>query len=516
MKLDRYIENDKSRFETVVPEGNLHLLTLTQIQEREWLLGIIKANDEHDLFFEQSIKKELLHTVSFMKSIVPALTIGILKRGVVRKNKRLNYILQFKELVQVRNNIEKGSFAYDTLLFRQGAFRVLQNKSHLANLVCLAILFGDEFIDGIAVNHGKKNIQAILQNETINHHLQYRHKDNRLELFYEFDIRDMLPAEVLESLNDKYEITYSDFYSHLLYLLSEMNIYLNRLNKATAQQAAILICRVCNQCFDTYKMDIAEFDPGYSIGHLLEYQQKKDDEIIHVLLDLRAVLLNKRVQDYRSQFSSWSTLVRSMQIYDDMQDVDSDCHYQMNFVCYFARNYFPREWNWLQDNLSLLREKHGLEKHFLVSLHMPGAVILCMQYAKYIITGNLNWVQKKITCYLWKKNWFGWNNPVFVKKEEPFSAIQENIILTIPKKLEGILSAVFSVKDSLVNNDMRYAHLIDTAFLDKALQEDLLRSMKRKDRYFIKNAFFDYSLHRKAELARIWLLKHGLDMEPVC
>ncbi|HVX51553.1 MAG TPA: hypothetical protein VHB48_15430, partial [Chitinophagaceae bacterium] len=80
-------------------------------------------------------------------------------RKHIRKNKRLNYILQFKELLQVRNNIEKGSFAYDTLLFKQSAWQVFKNSSHLANLVCLAILFGDEFIDGIAQEHGKHNIR---------------------------------------------------------------------------------------------------------------------------------------------------------------------------------------------------------------------------------------------------------------------------------------------------------------------------------------------------------------------
>ncbi len=491
----------------------LHSLSDTEISEREWLLNIISTNDEFDLFFNQSVKKELLHFVSFVQTMVMAFFAGLWVRWAVRRNKRLNHILQFRELLQVRNNIEKGSFAYDTLLFRQPAFRILQNKSHLANLVCLAILFGDEFIDGIAVNYGKRNIVALLQNDAINHDLQYRDTENGLELFYPFDIRDLLPRHVLDATNEKYGITYHDFYNHLLFLLSEMNMNLNKLDRVTAAKSAVLICRVCNKCFDTYKMDIADFDPTYLLGHLLEYHQKKDDDIIHVLLELRAVLLKKDLASYRPKFSSWSTMVRSMQVYDDMQDVESDCNYQMNFVCYFARNYFPGEWNWLQEHTDLLHLTPGVQKHLLINLYMPGSVILSMQYAKNITTGNLKWVQKKITCYLWKKNWFGWNNPLLNNKNDPFSMLRDSNTLTIQKKLEIMQATIFAVKDSLVSNDMRYAHIIDTAFLDNQLKADLFISMNRTDRYFLKNAFFDFPLHRKAALARIWLLKHGQDME---
>lgn len=483
----------------------LHTLTDEEIREKEWLLSMMQENSQRELSFNGSLWEECYRFASFAGTILPSFAAGLATRRMVRNNKRLNQILQFRELLPVRNNIEKGSFAYDCLLFKQPAFRIFQNRSHLANLVCLAILFGDEFIDGIAVKHGKQRIQSILSNGNINYYLQFRTSESGVELFYEFDIRDMLPGSVLNATNEKYGISYSEFYNHLLFLLAEMNLHLNKLKGEKALQAAALICSVCNKCFDTYKMDVVDFTNEYSFNHLLGYHQKKDDEIIHVLLKLRALLLDRDTLVYEKQFANWSTMVRSMQLYDDMQDAAVDCDYQMNFICYFARVHFTNEWNWLQENKYVLNQAYGIKKHQLVNENMPGSVMLCTQYARSIIQQNLNWIQKKITGYLWKKNWFGWDNPVMHEEGSIMKEDGEDGIKT-GEKITALLNNFLDVRNTLISEDMIYAHLIDAAFMYEDLKVNLCRFLGRKQWYLLTNHLFDYPILKKSEIARRWVI----------
>jgi hypothetical protein len=482
----------------------LHILSDTEIKEREWMLNLIVENNQQDILYKESTKKEILHFARFINTMILAFPAGLATRKYIRRNPQLNHILQFKELLPVRNNIEKGSFAYDTLLFGQSFISILQNKSHLANLVCLAILFGDEFIDGIAVTYGKESTQKILDNTEVNYYLQYKDTVAGPEIFYEFDIRKMLPAEVLSARNAKYGISYTEFYDHLLFLLAEMNRHLSKLNKAKAKEAAALICKACNRCFDTYKIDVAEFDINYSLEHLLSYQQKKDDDIINVLLQLRGTLLNKQHNKYQQQFGSWSTMVRSMQLYDDMQDVDGDYNYQMNFICYFARNHFKKEWLWLEYNTKTLQNANGIHRHLLICIHMPSSVMLLMEYNKNIIQKNLNWVQKKITAYLWKKNWLGWKNEQLAY--DCGAAFGKNY-LTVKDKLVFLQEKIVAVKESMITEEMQYSHLLHTALIDPQLKEDFFEGITKKEKYFLKNSLFDYPLQKKQVLTQRWLLR---------
>lgn len=492
---------------------DLHSLDAHAMAEREWVLQLLAGNQERDLLSNQDLWEELKQFGGFLHSIVFSFGAGMIMRKLVRRNKRLNYILQFKELQQVRSNIEKGSFAYDSLLFGLKPWQVLQNKSHLANLVCLAILFGDEFIDGIAQLYGKEAVREILANPKIDFSLRYKLSPNGSTLYYEFDIRKLLPHWVLDTVNEKYGISYRDFYAHLLFLLEEMNLQFAKLYEHQIATAASLICKVCNLCFDTYKTDIAQFSNQYSIAQLLQYQQRKDDQIIQVLLELRCVLLNKHVKTYRPQFANWSLMVRSMQVYDDLQDLAQDHGYQMNFVCYFANQFFKKEWNWLQDNQALLAGLKGMDQAMMVSLHMPASTMLCMQYAKHMVQGNLSWVQQKITGYLWKKNWFGWDKDLPLAERAAFAAIarmQGKHDLTLLEKVQLLQEKMVSVKDPLISEDLRFAHIADTAFLDHELCQHFLSSLSRKDRYLIQHQFFSFPIQQKAALVKRWLLQLGL------
>ena len=466
---------------------------------------MLQENNLHDNTFTYNLPGELLSFFQFTARMLCAFPIGIYMRNRIRKNKRLNYILQFKELLQVRNNIEKGSFAYDTLLFKQSPLQIFKNKSHLANLVCLAILFGDEFIDGIAVQYGKRNIQKLLSHNEIDYTLRYKNIPAGYELYYSFDICNLLPQHILESINPKYGITYKAFYGHLLFLLTEINIHLNKLGEEKAEEAAQLICKVCNRCFDTYKADITEFNEGYSLTELLRYQKTKDDDVIQVLLTLRAVLLGKKQLLFQKQFGSWSSMVRSMQLYDDMQDVASDCGFQMNVLCYFAKNYFIEEWQWLQQNKLRLQKLTGLALHSSISLYMPGSCILTHQYARNIAATRLNWVQKKIQNYLWCKNWLGYKNPLLNANGFCLSEVINKKDNSIPLKLYFIQKQAMQIDNPFITYEMKLAHIMDVALFDDELKKLFFKKLTEKEKYFLNSCYLEFPVSEKAALIKRFL-----------
>jgi hypothetical protein len=321
-------------------------------------------------------------------------------------------------------------------------------------------------------------------------------------LYYAFDICEVLPNKVLESTNIKYDITYKAFYGHLQFLLQEMNDHLGKLDEQKAEEAAQLICKACNKCFDTYKADINEFDDNYTLTDLLQYQKTKDDDIIQVLLTLRAVLLDKKQLQYQKQFSSWSSMVRSMQLYDDMQDVAGDCDFQMNILCYFAKNYFTTEWLWLQQQKERLQKCSGLLLHSTIATQMPASCMMAMQYARNIAHTKLTWVQRKIQNYLWRKNWLGFNNPLLNEKGFCLSAVMNKTVSSIPMKLHYIQKLVMQTESSFITSDMKWAHIIDIALMDKELKSFLLKKMSRKEKYFITSCFLEFPVEQKAAIAK--------------
>ncbi len=487
---------------TIIPSLYNKLSDTYSSSDEEILQELLQNNLKNEAKQKYSLQKELRNFLKFSSTMVWAFPVGLYTRWRIRQNKQLNYILQFRELLSVRNNIEKGSFAYDTLLFNQSPYQLLKNKSHLANLVCLAILFGDEFIDGIATEYGKQNIQTILENNSFNYYLQYRVFNGKIELYYEFDICEVLPKNILETTNNKYEINYQAFYQHLQFLLSDMNCHLNKLDAEKAESAAILICKACNKCFDTYKADINEFNENYTLLNLLEYQKTKDDDIIQVLLTLRAVLLDKKQLQYQKQFSSWSSMVRSMQLYDDMQDVATDCDFQMNTLCYFAKNYFTAEWQWLQQYKATLPQLNGLALHSTVALYMPCSSMMLMQYARNIAHDKLSWVQCKIQNYLWRKNWLGFNNYLLNPQGFCLSEVMYKKNISIPLKLHFIKTQIMQVTDAFITEDMKWAHMIDIVLMDEELKNHLFAKITRKQKYFLTSCYIEYALKEKAALAQ--------------
>jgi hypothetical protein len=364
----------------------------------------------------------------------------------------------------------------------------------------LAILFGDEFIDGIAGCYGKQNVKKIMHDKNNSFYLQYRKNEHTVELFYPINICTLLPQNILDTYNDKYTITYNDFYAHLQFLLAEMNRELQDLPSLVAVEAARLITVVCNKCFDTYKVDIEAYTPDYDWNKLLQYQQSKDDEIVKTLLQLRCTLLQKKTEKYASQYESWAYMIRSMQIYDDIQDVALDKYYQMNFVGYFAKNFFIQEWNWLTDNARTITTITGIELHCLIAVNMPFSVMLCLQYNKNISHKNLSWVQLKIQSYLWRKNWMGIHNPLL----PPTDAASVDI-MALQQKL-------FFYQQDLLTEQMLYAYITDVALLEERWRKILFSIAGKKESYFLKNCYTIYPDYKKAVLAKKLLAHHnGVD-----
>lgn len=470
------------------------------IESERVIVHMLQENASFDARFTCKSIKELCHFFRFTASMMVAFPIGIYMRKKIRKNKRLNHIMQFKELQQVRNNIEKGSFAYDTILFKQSPLQLFKNKGHLANLVCLAILFGDEFIDGVANAYGRENIQKVLSNSDLSYYLHHKKTGNGYELFYEFDICDVLPLQVQESINKKYGITYKAFYCHLQFLLNEMNLHLNKLDPEKAAEAAQLICKVCNRCFDTYKSDINEFDENHSLEDLLQYQKNKDEDIIQILLTLRAVLLGKKQLQYQKSFGSWGSMVRIMQLYDDMQDVAVDCDFQMNTLAYFAKNHFINEWDWLQKNKVMVLELTGMKLHGTVCYYMPASCIMTLQYARNITHKRLSWVQRKIQHYLWRKNWLGLNNPLLADSD--IADIIDKNEKSIPLKFHYIKKQLLKIESPLITEEMKWAFMTDIALLDQELKNHIFKNITRKEKYLLLSCYLEFPIHHKAALSK--------------
>jgi hypothetical protein len=451
--------------------------------------SIIQKGITTDEQFKFSITNELRSFIGSLIKTLFALPVAFAQRTIVRQNKQLQTILQLKPLQKTRDYIEKGSFAYNTLLFNQKPWHFLQNKTHLANLVCLAILFGDEFLDGIAHEFGKENVAKILLNDKVNLQLQYKQQNNNVVLYYGFDIRKLLPNNILFAVNKKYGITYNEFYDHLLFLLQYINTHLNKQPNSKKQEIASLIVKVCNNCFKTYGADVYNVNLNYNWEHLVNYQKSKDDNIINMLLAIRASLLNKNKTKYSSQYSNWAYMVRSMQVYDDMQDIADDCDYQMNFLAFFAKTYFKNEWDWLHNHKIRLSKISTQDLQRQIALHMPCAMMMCMQYNKNLVSENLNWVQQKILNYLWCKNWIQWNH-------------NDSNEIDTKNAIDNITAAILPIEHKNITTNMKYAHVLDSLLLYPQLRNVVLKKISYKEKYLLKSHYTTLPMYYKARLAK--------------
>jgi hypothetical protein len=177
----------------------------------------------------------------------------------------------------------------------------------------------------------------------------------------------------------------------------------------------------------------------------------------------------------------------------------------MNVLCYFARNYFIQEWQWLQQNKLRLQKLKGLALHSTVSLYMPGSCILIYQYARNIAVTKLSWVQKKIQNYLWCKNWLGYKNELVNPGVFCLSEIMKKNTAGITQKLHFIQQLVMQVNHPFITRDMKLAHIMDIALFDDGLKKFLFRELKEKEKYFLNSCYLEFPIAEKAALMQRFL-----------
>lgn len=298
--------------------------------------------------------------------------------------------------------IQKGSFAYNTLFLKISPFR--RSKTDLADITTLALFFGDEFIDGIAAAAGKPFIRQLVNKNPSRFYLQTKIKEGHVTLCYRVDLKRLLPPEIMQQVNAKYQISYEQFNELLEQFLGLMNEYLYRFPFPQAQKAAAKITDTCNTCFDSFLHDVNSCygqDDISKVREVLFFHETKTAYMQKKLLELRCILVNKEEAMSSIQSPGWLDIMRVIQIYDDIHDPVMDDGFQDNLLLSIACHYFPEESNWFCTNKHILADTKN--QALLLSLYMPCSTEYCLQLASDKIMA-MNWEQQKIMHYLLFKN----------------------------------------------------------------------------------------------------------------
>ncbi len=315
------------------------------------------------------------------------------------------FLISCKKLpgfTQLLNTIQKGAFAYNSLFLSLSPLR--RQATDLADITTLSLFFGDEFIDGLAETAGKNFIQELINNQPERFYLCKKTEKNKVCLYYQFDVRQLLPEKTLLQVNPKYKINYQEFYELLLHFLEFINECLDELPLEKAEKAADKIANACNTCFKSFLHDLRDCyyqSNLQDVASVLHFHETKTAYMQEKLLELRCFLAGKEEMMQSVQTRGWLNIMRVIQVYDDIQDMIIDEGLQDNIVLSVACHYFPGEWKWFCENKNLLL--HNRHRLMLLSLYMPCSMEYCMQLAGEKIK-TMNWEQQKIMHYLVLKN----------------------------------------------------------------------------------------------------------------
>jgi hypothetical protein len=389
-------------------------------------------------------------------------------------------------------NICKGSFAYNTFLFRISTIRKNYNNTFLADLTCLALLFGDEFIDGICNEIGKEKIRQLLKENGNTFYLSVNNESAFPELEYSFDLYSLIPERVWELKNEKYRISYKGFYELLKTLLELINNRLKKLDRSIATTSAVKIKEACDLCFDTFIHDVKDTPVQLHYHEMIPpiyWHEKKNRSIQLKLLELRAILLNKQIGSFEKDFRGWLDIISTMQVYDDMQDCRSDDQFQDNLLLAFASANFPQEMEWFHENKRKILDDE--QWRIQVSMNMPCASYLCIKFTKDKMTGGMNWTQKKICNYLWRNNWFNSTTNTGKRNKKETS-----------NRLYEIIEKAFPVYELTGSEAEWKSYAFEIAFHDRELKKYILLKTNWLKRYFLHCNFIQMNSIEKTELIK--------------
>lgn len=391
------------------------------------------------------------------------------------------------------DNICKGSFAYNTFLYRKPAFSKNYHNSFLADLTCLALLFGDEFIDGICNETGKATVRQLLKENGTRFYLNIKKKGSGYpELEYSFDLYKLIPKQLWEIKNEKYGITYREFYELLKELLNLMNDRLCKMDRLIAVKSGIKIKEACDLCFDTFIHDVKDIPVQVYYKGLIPpttWHEKKNRSIQLKLLELRCVLFNESINRFEKRFNGWLDIISTMQVYDDMQDCRADDHFQDNLLLAFASGNFPEEMKWFHENKMKFYDDEQWRMH--VSMNMPCSAYLCTKFTKDRVMANMNWVQKKICNYLWKNNWF-----------KPAASFDKKSKSETAKRFNEVLHKTLPVYQLTKSETEWKSYALEISFHESQLRKYILSKASFRKRYFLFFNFLLMSSFEKTELVK--------------
>lgn len=315
-----------------------------------------------------------------------------------RKFSRSAFMISCKKLPgfsELWEMIQKGSFAYNTLYL--GLNPVYRSAADLADITTLALFFGDEFIDGIMATSGKLFMKKLMAENTHRFYLIVKTGSGKIKLQYAFDVNKLIPQAALGHVNEKYGISYLEFYKLLQHFLELINKRLAMLPASKGERAAFKIAEACNTCFESFLHDVNSDSCNEirAIPEVIHFHELKTAYMQKKLLELRCILVEKETG--AEKINGWMDMMRVIQVYDDIQDIINDDGEQDNIVLSAAYHLFHPEWEWLRANRHLLKEEHNAS--LLLSLYMPCSIAYCMQMAAEKIS-RLDWEQQKIMHYI--------------------------------------------------------------------------------------------------------------------
>jgi len=388
---------------------------------------------------------------------------------------------EMREFDKLWATIQKGAFAYNNLFLGLSPFR--RHDTDLADITTLALFFGDEFIDGLAAATGKPFIQKLIEDNDRQFHLHKKLNGKKVSLQYRFRIDQLLPPEILNQHNKKYDVSYQKFYQLLHHFLYLMNEYLGKLSFEKANKVADRIAESCNTCVASFLHDV--HDNSSDRGHLnneasvLHFHESKTAYMQEKLLELRCTLADKEQAMFSVQIPGWLDVMRVVQIYDDIQDMIIDDGLQDNLVLSTAYHYFPSEWSWFCSRKNKLKLQN--EQHLLLSLYMPCSLQHCMQLAADKIK-TMNWEQQKVMHYLLLKNKY----LVYRENFFPEDDFLFNFYWHIKNKMDHL--SVESIK----------SFVVDTCTHLKETRRGLLKNVDPSTAYQLRYNLFLLSHHEKA------------------
>jgi len=382
--------------------------------------------------------------------------------------------------------IQKGSFAYNTLFLGIIPIHRSSSRTDLADITTLALFFGDEFIDGIRLSAGKDFFLKLLNNNAEQFYLRKTINDKKVRVEYSFDLLKLLPIDVLEEVNARYNITYRRFYYLLKYFLQHINKNLAQLPLDTANHVADKIADACNTCLESYLHDINSYpeqDGDSDIAMLLDYHELKTRYMQRRLLEVRCCLADREDAMHSIQSQGWINIMSVVQIYDDMLDIVVDDGFQDNLLLCTAKRYFPHERQWFAANKELLKTKEHAA--LLTSLYMPCSVQFCLQLAVNKIK-TMNWEQQKIMHYLLKKNWF------ITYQNKDITFCSKNVV-------SGIYQSIKNKMQHLPQANIK-SYAVDICFHKRSAQKQLLKKVNLTLAYQLKYNLLSMSIESKAAI----------------